>query len=339
MARDAIAELDEPTYSIVIPAYNEAESLPHLVNDLIAVSRALDGPVEILIVDDGSIDSTYQVAMHAAAKHRSVRVIRLSKNFGHQVALTAGLARTRGRAVITMDADRQHPATVIHEFALRWREGFDVVYGVMTDRPSESRTKQLTSNLFYRVLDRISATPMPANAGDFRLLDREVVNALLRMPERNRYLRGMVSWLGFEQVGVPYACAPRHGGKSAYSMRRMIRFALDAAFSFSTWPLRAGLTLGLAVSALSLLFGIVSLILKFTVYTVPGWTTLIVAVSLLGGVQLMVIGMVGEYVGRVYDEVKGRPLFLTTEGDRLERAAARQSATAPAEPRASSDTA
>lgn len=323
-----MADTGEPTYSIVIPAFNEADSLTHLVNDVVATSRALDGPIEIIIVDDGSTDSTYQVATRTSTEHGSVRVVRLSRNFGHQVALTAGLARSRGRAVITMDADRQHPAAVIPQLAEQWREGFDVVYGVMTERPSESKSKQLTSNLFYRVLNRISATPMPANAGDFRLLDRDVVDALLRMPERNRYLRGMVSWLGFEQTGVPYACAPRHGGKSAYTLRRMTRFAVDAAFSFSTWPLRAGLTLGFAVSALSVLFGLVSLVLKFTVYTVPGWTTLIVAVSFLGGIQLMVIGVVGEYVGRVYDEVKGRPLYLTRQGDRSEQSAARQG-TAP----------
>ena len=280
----------------------------------------LDGQCEVLIVDDGSSDDTYEIARDAASRDPRFSAIRLSRNFGHQVALTAGLARSRGAAAVTMDADGQHPTEVVLTMAARWREGYDVAYGVMTRRANESVFKRITSDGFYKVLARLSDTPMPSNAGDFRLMDRQVVDAFLRMSERRRYIRGMISWLGFEQVAVPYACAPRHGGKSAYTLRLMMRFAVDALLSFSTWPLRAGLTLGFTVSAISLLFGFITIVMRLTSQTVPGWATIVVVASFLGGVQLTVLGIIGEYVGRIYDEVKNRPLFVTQSGTPVERA-------------------
>jgi len=240
-----------PRVTVVVPAYNESESLPTLIEDLGWLMGELDGTCEVLIVDDGSNDETYEIARWAQKRDPRFRAIRLSRNFGHQVALTAGLVRARGAAVVTMDADRQHPVRTVLEMAKHWRNGYDVAYGTMTDRSSESAFKRITSNGFYKLINRMSDTPMPPNAGDFRLLDRQVVDAFLRMPERNRYIRGMISWLGFESVAVPYTCAARHGGQSAYTVTRMIKFAVDALLSFSTWALRAGLALGLVVSALS----------------------------------------------------------------------------------------
>jgi len=316
-------EEPEVCYSIVVPAYNESESISALIEDLVALMGELDGTCEVLIVDDGSTDDTYEIARAAAEKDPRFRPIRLSRNFGHQVALTAGMVRSRGAAVVTMDADRQHPAETVLEMAKHWRNGYDVAYGVMVGRPSESAFKRVTSDAFYKLINAMSDTPMPANAGDFRLLDRQVVDAFLRMPERSRYIRGMISWLGFEQVGVPYTCAPRHGGKSTYTPSRMIKFAADAILSFSTSTLRLGLALGFIISGLSVLFGLVTIVMRLTSQTVPGWATTVVTVSFLGGAQLMVMGIIGEYVSRIYDEVKSRPLFVTQEGTLGERAGRR----------------
>jgi len=326
LSEDSVAipnDAPDVCYSIVVPAYNESESLPTLIEDLGWLMGELDGTCEVLIVDDGSNDETYEIAWWAQKRDPRFRAIRLSRNFGHQVALTAGLVRARGAAVVTMDADRQHPVRTVLEMAKHWRNGYDVAYGTMTDRPSESAFKRITSNGFYKLINRMSDTPMPPNAGDFRLLDRQVVDAFLRMPERNRYIRGMISWLGFESVAVPYTCAARHGGQSAYTVRRMIKFAVDALLSFSTWALRAGLALGLVISGLSVLFGLMTIVMRITSQTVPGWATIVVVVCFLGGAQLMVIGVIGEYVNRIYDEVKNRPLYVTQSGSLHERAGRR----------------
>lgn len=305
--------MGDVTYSIVVPAFNEGDSLEKLLEDLRWLMDRLDGPAEVLVVDDGSRDATYAIARAAQDLDPRIRALQLSRNFGHQVALTAGVARSRGQAVITMDGDGQHPVETVLEMTARWRDGYDVVYGIMTDRPTESWFKRVTSNGFYRLMDRLSDTPMPRNAGDFRLLDRQVVDALLRMPERNRYLRGMVSWLGFTQVGVPYVCGARHGGASSYTLGRMLKFAGDALLSFSIWPLRVGLKLGFAVSVVAVLFGLLTIAMRLMSHTVPGWATIVVVVSFLGGAQLVVLGVVGEYVGRIYEELKGRPLYVLRE--------------------------
>jgi glycosyltransferase involved in cell wall biosynthesis len=311
-------------YSIVIPAFNEAASLPALIEDLGWLMARLDGPAEAIIVDDGSSDETLKILEAAQLGDPRIRPLSLSRNFGHQVALTAGLAHARGAAVVTMDADGQHPVATVLEMSQVWRAGYDVAYGVMTSRPSETAFKRYTSDTFYRVLNRVSDTPMPSNAGDFRLLDRRVVDAFLAMPERSRYLRGMFSWLGFRQTAVPYTCGPRVGGRTTYTVRRMVRFASDAMLSFSTWPLRVGLQIGFVVSALSILFGLVTIGMRLTSATVPGWATIVVVVSFLGGVQLTLLGVMGTYIGRIYDEVKGRPLFILREGE-ADRAVLRRS--------------
>ena len=307
-------------YSIVVPAYNESESLPTLIADLVWLMEKLDGTCEVLIVDDGSVDNTYEIVRSAQETDYRFKAIRLSRNFGHQTALTAGVMRARGSAIITMDADRQHPVGTVLEMAKHWRNGYDIAYGVMIARPSESAFKKATSNGFYKLIDRMSNTPMPANAGDFRLLDRQVVDAFLQMPEHNRYIRGMISWLGFDQVAVPYTCEPRHGGSSTYTVRRMIKFAVDALLSFSTLALRAGLAVGFIISGLSVLFGLTTILMRLFSQTVPGWATIVVVVCFLGGAQLTLMGLMGEYVGRIYDEVKRRPLYVTQNGTMRERA-------------------
>jgi dolichol-phosphate mannosyltransferase len=245
-------------------------------------------------------------------------VLRLSRNFGHQLALTAGLDAASGDAVVTMDGDLQHPPEVIPELVEQWRNGHAVVYAVMAERHGESRTKDVTARMFYRVLTRLTDVDVPAGAGDFRLVDRSALDAFLRLRESNRYLRGMFSWVGFDQAGVPYVSGPRSAGRSKYTVRRMIRLAVDAIVGFSDRPLRIALNTGFVVSVLSVLFGLSAVISKLAgIFVVPGWTSVMVLVGLVGGVQLVVTGIIGEYVGRIHDEVKGRPLYIVREAHGL----------------------
>jgi polyisoprenyl-phosphate glycosyltransferase len=302
-----------PTYSVVIPAHNEQESLRELHRRLTDVFPELDGETEVLLVDDGSSDLSYPIMLELHRSDPHFKVVQLTRNFGHQLAITAGIDLASGEAVVVMDGDLQHPPELLPELAARWREGYDVVYGVMIERP-EGWLKRYTARFFYRVLRRLSSVDIPAAAGDFRLADRRVVEAFRAMPERNRFVRGMFAWLGFRQIAVPYAVSERFAGKSTYTLPKMIRLATDGLMSFSTRPLRLALDLGFVVAALSFLFGIGSLISKFAgTFLVPGWLTIVLVTSFIGGVQLMVVGVVGEYVGRIYDEVKARPLYLVRE--------------------------
>ena len=297
--------------SVVVPVHDEEESLDELVRRLIEVeSRLADIEVELILVDDGSRDASLAIMIALASRHRQVKVVQLSRNFGHQVALTAGIELSRGDAVVLMDADLQHPPELIEQFVGFWRNGFDVVYGVMVGRP-EGRLKRWTARSYYRFLNRLTDTTMPAAAGDFRLIDRIVVNAFLAMRERDRYLRGMFAWLGFRQRGVEYVPAPRFAGRSKYTLTRMVGLAVDGILSFSTFPLRAVIGVGLVVSLVSFLFGISSAVAKLAgVFTVPGWATLVVVTTFLGGIQLVVLGAMAEYIGRIYEEVKQRPLYV-----------------------------
>lgn len=304
-------DVDRPVYSFVIPVYREEGSLMALAERLRWLMGELDGPAEVILVDDGSDDSSFVVAQGISRDDGRFKVVSLSRNFGHQVALTAGLDLAEGDAVITMDADLQHPVEVVPEMVQRWREGFDVVYGVMRSRPSESLRKRKTSDWFYKLLSRLVDVHMPNNAGDFRLIDRNVLLAVRSMPERNRYLRGMFAWVGFKQVGVEYDCLPRFAGRSTYTWRKMLNLGFNAVVGFSLLPLRCGLVVGMVTSLLALALGVVTLVTRLLdLYTVPGWTTVVVATTFIGGVQLLVVGLVGEYVGRIYDEVKQRPLYL-----------------------------
>jgi dolichol-phosphate mannosyltransferase len=297
--------------SVVVPVHDEQETLEELVRRLTAVLDDLPGLLaEIILVDDGSRDMSYPLMVRIANGEPRVKIVQLSRNFGHQVAITAGVELARGDAVIVMDSDLQHPPELIPEFVRRWDEGFDVVYGVMQER-SEDWFKRVTARAFYALLRKLTKVEMPAAAGDFRLIDRVAVDAFVSMRERDRYVRGMFAWLGFQQTGIDYVPPPRYAGRSKYTVRKMARLAFDAIFSFSIYPLRVVLVFGLIVSLISFVMGIVSGISKYIgIYTVPGWATIVVVVTFIGGIQLVVLGGIGEYIGRIYEEVKRRPLYV-----------------------------
>jgi glycosyltransferase involved in cell wall biosynthesis len=281
---------------------------------LAGVMENLDGPSEVVFVDDGSTDGSFALLQEMHALDPRIKVVRLSRNFGHQIALTAGLDHALGRAVIIMDADLQDPPEVAIELARRWREGYDVVYAVREERNGESRFKLLTAKLFYRLMGRMSGVPIPVDAGDFRLVDRRAVDAVASMREHSRYLRGMFAWVGYDQTGVPYERSARFAGKTKYPLRKMISFATDGVISFSAVPLRLALALGFVVSLVSTLAGVLGIVLRLTgVYTVPGWASIVVGMSFLGGVQLTVLGVMGAYIARIYEEVKQRPLYLVRD--------------------------
>ena len=303
-----------PSLSVVVPVFNEVDSLPELYERL---RRVLDTAVpswEVVLVDDGSSDGSTATMRALAAADRRVRAVVLARNFGHQLAVTAGLDRSLGDAVVIMDADLQDPPEVIPQLVDRWQEGAAVVSAVRTTREGESRFKLLSARVFYRLLSRLSDVPIPLDAGDFRLLDRKVVDVLGAMPERHRFLRGMTAWVGFPSAQVPYQRAPRHAGRTKYSLRKMVRLALSAITSFSYVPLQLATVLGLLVATLSVLAVPVVVVLRLLgVSGLGGQTTVLVAVLFLGGVQLLSIGLLGEYVGRTSDEVKRRPLYVVAD--------------------------
>ena len=305
---DAIAV---PEYSFVIPVMNERESLDELYQRLSSVLDRLDAPGEAILVDDGSTDGSFEALRAMHDRDPRFKSIRLSRNFGHQLALTAGLDRARGNAVIAMDADLQDPPEVALELAKRWREGYSVVYAVREQRLGETRMKLWTAKLFYRLLRRLSYVEIPSDAGDFRLVDRRVLGAMGSMREHNRYLRGMSAWVGFDQTGVNYARDPRRAGETKYSFSKMIRFGLTGIVSFSTAPLRLALNLGFVVSLLAFLIGLAAIGVKiFGIFAVPGWASIVVVIAFLGGAQLTILGVMGEYVAQIHEEVKQRPLYL-----------------------------
>ena len=298
-------------YSIVVPIYNEQETLPELYERLIALLERLDGTGEVILVDDGSRDGSFAQMLEMAARDVRFKVLQLSRNFGHQAAITAGLDFAAGNAVIMMDGDLQDPPELALTMAERWREGYDVVYAVRQERPGEDRFKRFTAAAFYRVLRKVSDVDIPANVGDFRLVDRKALDAYKVMRENDRFVRGMFSWVGFKQIGVPYDRHERFAGKTKFPLRKMVTFAVDGIVSFSNAPLRLALTLGFVVSVASFLGGFAAIVIKVGgFFTVPGWTSVILATSFLGGVQLIVLGVVGEYVGRTYLETKRRPLYI-----------------------------
>jgi len=301
------------TYSLVIPVYDEEEVLPRLFERLDELLDRLDAPAEVVLVDDGSADRSFEIISKRCSSDPRFRGVRLSRNFGHQPAITAGMRTARGEAVIVMDADLQDPPEVVLEMIDAWKDGYAVVSGRRLHREGETAVKRASAHLFYRLLDRLSETDIPVDVGDFRLLDRRALDALLAMPERNRYVRGMVAWLGFPQTTVDFVRPERQLGETKYPLRKMVRLALDGVVGFSTTPLRLISKLGLIVSVVSFIAGFGSIIAYFLGATVPGWTSMVVVVFFMGGVQLVVLGVVGEYVGRIYDEVRGRPLYLVSE--------------------------
>ncbi|HKT12284.1 MAG TPA: glycosyltransferase family 2 protein [Terriglobia bacterium] len=294
--------------------YSTPDLRPQPVSEPKSANRDAATCFEIIYVDDGSTDGTAAVLRELQANDSCVRVVRLSRNFGHQVAITAGLEHSAGDAVVIIDADLQDPPEVVGEFLARWRAGYDVIYGVRTDRPGETAFKLWTAKVFYRIINRLSDTNIPLDTGDFRLMDRAAVDALLSMPERDRFVRGMVSWLGFSQVAVPYTRAARFAGTTKYPLFKMLRLATDGILSFSIMPLRLATWTGFAASGLAILGILYALYAHFfAAHLVRGWTSSVIAFLFIGGVQLICLGIIGEYVGRIYGESKRRPLYFVRE--------------------------
>ena len=305
----------KPVLSVVIPCMNEEQVVRETSRRLISVLGAADFNFELIFVDDGSKDQTPEILRDLQSADARVRVVRLSRNFGHQVAITAGIEHAGGDAVAIIDADLQDPPEVLLEFVAKWLDGYDVVYGVRTEREGETAFKLWTAKMFYRVIGHLSDTEIPLDTGDFRLMDRRVVDALLSMPERDRFVRGMVSWLGFSQVSIAYRRAARFAGETKYPLFKMMKFATDGIVSFSTLPLRLATWVGFLASAISIV-GIVVVLLEryFGVFgLVKGWSSTVIAVLFIGGVQLVCLGIIGEYVGRIYGESKRRPLYVVRE--------------------------
>jgi dolichol-phosphate mannosyltransferase len=297
--------------SVVAPACNEQELIGEFHRRTVAALEGL--PFELILVDDGSNDETPRLLREIAAQDDRVRVVTLSRNFGHQAAITAGLDRARGDATVMIDADLQDPPEVIVEMVDRWRAGADIAYGVRRERAGETRFKLLTARWFYGLMSRLSQVPIERNAGDFRLLDRNALDALNSMRERDRFIRGMTSWIGYNQVPVEYDRDARFAGETKYTTRRMIRFSLDAISSFSNVPLQAATILGFIFSFIAFLAIPIAIGFRIAGEFVPGIATVLLVVLLLGGIQLITVGIIGEYLGRVYDEVKRRPLYVVDE--------------------------
>jgi dolichol-phosphate mannosyltransferase len=300
--------------SVIVPCFNEAEVIRHTHERLSQAVAAITLDYEIIYVDDGSRDNTAQLLRDIQAGASRAKVIRLSRNFGHQIAVSAGLQYARGQAVVLIDADLQDPPELIAEMMAKWRDGYHVVYGQRTERSGETKFKLWTARAFYRLINRLSEVPIPLDTGDFRLMDRAVVDALLRMPERHRLLRAMTSWVGFSQTAVLYSRAERFAGTSKYPLRKMLALAIDGIVSFSAAPLKLVTTVGLGFSALSVIGIIYAIALRLlTDNWVPGWTLIFIAVMLIGGLQFIFLGVMGEYIGRIYSEAKDRPLFVVME--------------------------
>ena len=303
--------MERTLLSIVVPVFNEAEVIDAFYQRLRKVADSLT-PVscEIVFVDDGSGDDSYRRLVEFAHSDNDVRIIKFSRNFGHQIAITAGIDLAKGDAVVVIDADLQDPPEVIKEFVEKWQEGFDVVYGARDRRDGESRMKLLTAAAFYRLLRGIIKLDIPLDVGDFRLMSRRVVEQLKNLREKDRFVRGLVSWVGFKQIGVEYSRDRRYAGETKYPYRKMIKFALDGITSFSDVPLKLATWLGYLTSFLALLYLCSVFVQKAMGFTVQGWATIMVAVLFIGGVQLISLGIIGEYIGRIFNETKPRPLYV-----------------------------
>jgi len=302
------------TYSIIAPIYNEKENLPELQRRVSEVLDSTNEPWELILIDDGSTDGSTDIIREFAKKDERVRPIIFARNFGHQIAITAGWDYARGDAVVIIDADLQDPPELILEMAKKWKEGNEVVYAVRAEREGESWFKLMTASLFYRIIYRITDVKIPLDTGDFRLMDRKVVNVLKQMRERHRFPRGMSAWVGFKQVGVEYKRAARVAGETKYPFKKMFRLAINAVTGFSYFPLQVATFFGFASASVAIIAIPVVAILRITgTHFFEGQTTTLVAVLFLGGVQLISLGVLGEYIGRLYDEAKGRPLYIVRE--------------------------
>jgi polyisoprenyl-phosphate glycosyltransferase len=309
-------------YSIVVPVFNEEAVLPMLLRRLGLLMEQLDGSAETIFVDDGSSDCSPIVLQSLVRSDPRYRYIGLSRNFGHQVAITAGMDAAAGDAIIVMDADLQDPPEIVGEMIAKWKEGFDVVYARRLSRAGESAFKRATANLFYKLLERMSSIAIPADVGDFRLIDRKVLDVLRRMPEQDRFIRGMIAWLGFRQTEVTFHRLPRLAGETKYPLLKMVRLAVSGALSFSDVPLRLAIWFGLSVSVCAVLYGCYVASLWFlNSHLVEGWSSTIIVVSFLCGINMLMTGIMGLYIGRIHAEVKRRPLYVVSQRLGFEREA------------------
>lgn len=320
MATPAIVPRELTLLSVVAPVYNEDQLIEAFHERVCATLEGL--PYELVLVDDGSSDGTPRLLAEIAERDPRVRVVELSRNFGHQTALTAGLDHARGDVVVMMDSDLQDPPELIPRMLEHWRAGTDVVYAVRERREGETRFKLGTARLFYKLFGALADVPLEPDSGDFRLLDRAPLDALLSMRERNRFLRGMTGWVGYTQTAVPYKRDPRHAGETKYTLRRMVTFSLDAISSFSHRPLQVATLLGFLFAGIAFIAIPVVVALRLAHSYIPGFGSITIAVLLLGGIQLIAIGLIGEYLGRIYDEVKRRPLYLVKTRRNMDGAAA-----------------
>jgi glycosyltransferase involved in cell wall biosynthesis len=304
----------KPIFTVIAPIYNEIENLPLLYARVRDVMGQTGETWELVLVDDGSKDGSTEVMRKLAAQDERVRPVIFARNFGHQIAVTAGMDYSRGDAVMIIDADLQDPPEVMLDLIKKWREGFQVVYAVRKERVGESAFKLKTAALFYRLINKLTDVKIPLDTGDFRLLDRKVVDVMNRLPEKHRFLRGMGAWVGFNQIGVEYKREARHAGVTKYPLKKMLKLAANAVTSFSYVPLQFATWLGFVAAGLSVLAIPIVIILRLTkVAQLTGQATTLIMVLFFGGVQLISLGIIGEYIGRIYDEVKGRPLYIVAE--------------------------
>lgn len=310
----------KPVYSVVAPVFNEIGCVEEFYTRISGVMDSLKAAWELVLVDDGSTDGSTEIIRSLAEKDPHVRPVIFARNFGHQIAVTAGLDYARGEAVVVIDADLQDPPEVILDLIAKWKEGFEVVYAVRRKREGESWFKLFTASAFYRVIYRITDVKIPLDTGDFRLMDRKVVNVMGKMRERHRFLRGMAAWVGYRQVGVEYDRKERFAGSTKYPLSKMLKLALNAITSFSYFPLQMATYLGFICAALSIVAIPVVIVLRLSHgAALLGQATTLIMVLFLGGVQLITLGILGEYIGRIYDEVKGRPLYIVSEAPDLEK--------------------
>jgi dolichol-phosphate mannosyltransferase len=320
MARERVAMTEvpapldtRPTLSLVAPVFNEEETITAFLARVTHVLEGIGEPFEIVLVNDGSRDGSLRIMRELQARDPRIRIIDFSRNFGHQIAISAGLDYARGRAVAIIDSDLQDPPEVIVEMVDRWRAGAEVVYAQRRHRSGETRFKLVTADAFYRLMRQITSVNIPQNTGDFRLLDRKVVDALIEMREHHRFMRGLSAWVGYRQEAVQYDRHERFAGTTKYPLRKMIRFSIDAITSFSTIPLQLATTFGFFLAGVSLLGILIAIILRLLNHAIVGQATTLILVLFMGGIQLIFLGILGEYLGRIYDEVRARPLYLVRE--------------------------
>ena len=298
-------------YSIIIPLYNEEEVVEECIKRVNGVCRMLDGDYEIIFVNDGSADKTVELTLAACEANSKIKLLSFSRNFGHQIAITAGMDHAKGDAVIVMDADLQDPPEVIPKLINKYNEGYDVVYAVRSERKGETIFKKWTSKVFYRFLRFMCNIDIPVDTGDFRLISRKVCDVMKSLTERNRYVRGLVSWVGFKQAAVDYVREERFAGETKYPLRKMLKLSMDGITSFSTKPLTLSKNLGFVTAAAGFIYMIIVILNRFAFgKTVAGWASLAVLILLIGGIQLIMLGVVGEYIARIFDESKNRPLYI-----------------------------